>query len=97
MRITDREKKIIRDAARSIFGPDVSIFLFGSRVGDTVKGGDIDLYIETTRPSPLQNKISFLSRLKWELDDQRIDVVVNAPDKKDRAIYHIARQTGVRI
>jgi uncharacterized protein len=97
MRITERERKIIRDTASSIFGPDVKIFLFGSRVDDTLKGGDIDLYVETTRPSPLQNKISFLSRLKWELDDQRIDVVVRAPDKKDKAIYHIARQTGVRI
>ena len=97
MRLTESEIIIIRDAARRLFGSNIKIFLFGSRVDDSRKGGDIDLYIETEKDSLLQDKISFLSQLKWDLGDQKIDVLVNAPNIEDRKIFHIARQTGVEL
>lgn len=97
MRLTESEIIIIKDAARQLFGSNIKIFLFGSRVDDSRKGGDIDLYIETEKDSLLQDKISFLSQLKWDLGDQKIDVLVNAPNIEDRKIFHIARQTGVEL
>lgn len=97
MRLTESEKRIIKAAAKNLFGTNVKIFLFGSRVNDSQKGGDIDLYIETEKHALLQDKISFLSLLKWNLGDQKIDVVVNAPNKNDQNIFHIARQTGVEL
>lgn len=97
MRLTESEIIIIKDAARQLFGSNIKIFLFGSRVDDSRKGGDIDLYIETEKDSLLQDKISFLSQLKWDLGDQKIDVLVNAPNIEDREIFHIARQTGVEL
>ncbi|MBC2713428.1 MAG: nucleotidyltransferase domain-containing protein [Desulfosarcina sp.] len=97
MRLTESEKRIIKKAAKNLFGPNVKILLFGSRVDDSRKGGDIDLYIETEKHALLQDKISFLSLLKWNLGDQKIDVVVNAPNKNDQKIFHIARQTGVEL
>jgi len=46
MRITQIQKHIICETAEKYFGSDVHIWLFGSRVNDQAKGGDIDLYIE---------------------------------------------------
>ena len=42
MRLSDRLKNLILSAVDSSFG-DVQIYLFGSRVDDSRKGGDIDI------------------------------------------------------
>lgn len=97
MRLTDAEITIIKMEATKVFGPGTRIFLFGSRVDDSRKGGDIDLYVEVEHPVQLQDKISFITHLKMTLGDQKIDVVVNAPNKKDQRIFHIARQTGIEL
>jgi uncharacterized protein len=97
MRLSGSERAIIKESARKIFGSNTKIFLFGSRIDDSRKGGDIDLYIEAEKNTCLQDKISFTSILKWNLGDQRIDVLVNSPNTKDRKIFHIARKTGVEL
>ncbi|PIP39672.1 MAG: DNA polymerase subunit beta [Desulfobacterales bacterium CG23_combo_of_CG06-09_8_20_14_all_51_8] len=97
MRLTDSEIIIIKSSAKAFFGPNAKIFLFGSRVDDSRKGGDIDLYVETEKPTPLQDKISFITHLKLNLGDQKIDVVVNAPNKNDQKIFHDAKRTGIEL
>jgi predicted nucleotidyltransferase len=97
MRLTDSEIAIIKASGQNIFGPKTRIFLFGSRTDGSRKGGDIDLYVETQKPSQIQDKISFITHLKMNLGDQKIDVVVNAPNKKNQRIFHIARQTGIEL
>jgi predicted nucleotidyltransferase len=97
MRLTDSERKIIKESAKNIFGTRAKVFLFGSRVDDSLKGGDIDLYIETEKQTQLQDKISFITNLKWKLGDQKIDVLVNSPNSKQKDIYRIARETGIEI
>lgn len=47
MRLTETEINVIKHSACDVFGSDVVVFLFGSRVDDTKKRGDIDLYIKT--------------------------------------------------
>ena len=47
MRLTPSQHSAIRTTATEIFGEDVIIWLFGSRVDDDKRGGDIDLLIET--------------------------------------------------
>ncbi len=44
MRLSDFEIKSIKEVAKKNFGESVKITLFGSRVDDTKRGGDIDLY-----------------------------------------------------
>ena len=97
MRLTDFEKNTIRETASNIFGPSAKVFLFGSRVDDFNKGGDIDLFIDSTQKISLYEKIAFISKLKLKLGDQKIDVIVNSPVKKDRKIVRIARETGIEI
>lgn len=97
MRLTDFEKVTIKETAKDIFGSDAKMFLFGSRTDDSIKGGDIDLFIETSKNSSLQDKISFIVKLKLKLGDQKIDVVVNSPKQKDKKIFRIAKETGIEI
>jgi hypothetical protein len=41
VRISDYQRKIILESAKKLFGDDVQVRLFGSRVDDVKKGGDI--------------------------------------------------------
>jgi len=76
MRLTPTEIEMIKKTFYEVFG-DGKIYLFGSRVDDSLKGGDIDLFIDTVTTNKLQKKIEFLSALKQRIGDQKIDVVIS--------------------
>ena len=46
MRLDDKTREIIKSEVASQLGAEASVRLFGSRVDDTQRGGDIDLLIE---------------------------------------------------
>jgi predicted nucleotidyltransferase len=98
MRLSEFEKRIIKNAAKDIFGEDTEVFIFGSRVDDTRKGGDIDIYLKClNEENILDKKIRYLIKLENSLGEQRIDVVIN--DRKDnfKPIFQIAEATGIRL
>lgn len=70
------------------------VFLFGSRVDDTQRGGDIDLLVMSTRINPDQGRKIKL-RLLDLLGAQKIDLIV-AQDET-RPFVRIARKQGVRL
>jgi predicted nucleotidyltransferase len=75
---------------------DGEIYLFGSRIDDSKKGGDIDLYLVVEDPSNLfEKKIKFLARLKRELGEQKIDIVFNTD--KNRLIEQEAIKWGIKL
>lgn len=74
---------------------NVPVWLFGSRVDDAAKGGDIDLYVELPQPA----SALAVARTRGDLADalgQNVDLVINDGRCK-RPIYAIARETGVRL
>lgn len=99
MRLNARQVAAIRHATAETFGQRAQVWLFGSRVDDNKRGGDIDLMIQ---PDPacaddlLQKKIDMLGRLERLLGERRIDVVVEQ-SQDNRSIVQIARDTGVRL
>ena len=100
MRLKDTAIDTIRKYAREYFGNDSEVYLFGSRVDDHSKGGDIDLLIKTNIPSNehLDKKLDFLTKLNITLGLQKIDVIVqpnNAKSKRD--IVRIAENKGEKI
>jgi predicted nucleotidyltransferase len=100
MRITETERRVLRDEARKAFGADSKVFLFGSRVDDA-RGGDIDLLVETGNmghAAVFEAQLRFLARVKLALGEQKIDVLVDYPDRKSRPeILRIARAEGVQL
>jgi len=91
MRLTSKEVEAITDTFKAVFGMG-QISLFGSRVDDTKKGGDIDLYVESDGAT-LEQKIDFLVKLKDKIGEQKIDVVLSRD--KNRRIEQEAIKEGV--
>jgi len=95
MRLNEKQLDSIKRNFKKIFKSG-KIYLFGSRVDDTKRGGDIDLYISTQNKDDLTyKKIQFLAKVKREIGEQRIDVVFDYG--QDRLIDKIAKQEGVEL
>lgn len=99
MRLTEHEIDVIKATARRMFGGAVKVWLFGSRVDDSKRGGDIDLYIETngTAAECLEREMKFYASLQRLLGEQRIDIVVHRRGTTMRAIDEEARRTGIPL
>ena len=52
MRLQSKEVDAIRQAAKDTFMSGTAVFLFGSRVDDSKRGGDIDLLVELPEAMP---------------------------------------------
>jgi predicted nucleotidyltransferase len=99
MRLSDRERETVRQAAKDCFEPDAVLRLFGSRLRDARKGGDIDLLIETSMIDAAQIAKAhhrFLSQVYAHLGEQRIDLLIDYMARQQRMpIYEIAHVQGV--
>ena len=98
MRLTAKQAEVISSAVREIYGEDSRLWLFGSRVDDTRRGGDIDLLV---RPDSgggyaLIDKIRLLGKLERGLGERKIDIVIETPDDQ-RAIVKIAHERGIPL
>jgi len=95
MRLTYFETEAIIKSFKEVFESG-KIYLFGSRVDDTLKGGDIDLYIDTAdKETLIEKKIDFLVSLKRKIGEQKIDVVFSRD--KNRLIEQEALTKGVEL
>lgn len=95
MRLSSKYKEVIKKYFYEFF-ENGEIYLFGSRVDDTKKGGDIDLYLVLKEHTDLfEKKLKFLSRIKRELGDQKIDIVFNTD--ATRLIEKEAIQWGIKL
>ncbi len=99
MRLTEHQKKSIIENSKIIFGEDSKIYLFGSRVDDNKRGGDIDLFVECAKDkNNYDNKISFVARLYVAIGEQKIDVVLKTIDEEDdRLIVSEALSKGILL
>lgn len=99
MRLTTEQADIIRQTARRRFGGDVRVWLFGSRVDDSARGGDIDLLVETgtTPDNAFRESVAFETDLQLALGDQKIDILLRHPGIPEAPIHRIARKTGVEL
>ena len=101
MRLTDQQHATIRAIVTETFGAGAGVWLFGSRVDDSRRGGDIDLLIETDQVdinTITRAEIAFLTRLQMKLGDQKIDVLLDYPSRKNHPpIFSIARKIGILL
>ena len=97
MRLKKEHIESIKNIAIDTFGNNVSIYLFGSRVDDSKKGGDIDLYLETdTKEELFEKKIAMLTNLKKAIGEQKIDLVINN-FSTEKFIFKVAKEEGILL
>ena len=99
MRLTPDQTAAILELAGKHFGGDCRVTLFGSRVDDARRGGDIDLFVETSLGSQEAHdaRVPFLVELKRRIGDRRIDLVVATPESREKPIHQVAREEGVLL
>lgn len=96
MRLTSNERELIKKAFLENF-QDGKIYLFGSRVDDRKRGGDIDLYLCPTQKYENERELrrKFLIKLDEYIGEQKIDAVM-AKDE-NRLIEQVALRDGIEL
>ncbi len=90
MRLSEKEKKTIKELAHQVFGEGTRVYIFGSRSDDTKKGGDIDLFITNKNKKHLtvKAKVNYLARLKSIIGDQKIDAVLDTQANQSKKSFY---------
>jgi predicted nucleotidyltransferase len=95
MRITEHEKNVIIDAAKSV-DADAKVWLFGSRADDGKKGGDIDIAILSEKISKdVMQEIKVRRFICDRIGEQKIDIVTTTNGKE--AIFRLAVAEGIQL
>jgi predicted nucleotidyltransferase len=98
MRLTQYELISIKKAFKEVF-QNGDIYLFGSRIDDDKKGGDIDLYIDLGCVIDIEiiikKKAQFKLKLYDSIGEQKIDVVIST--NKSRNIEKVAIKDGIKL
>ncbi|PPD33758.1 MAG: hypothetical protein CTY19_06225 [Methylomonas sp.] len=99
MRLTIQQIQLVKKTVDSVLNAPNNIWLFGSRVYDNKRGGDIDLFIETE--TPCANRAETICRLYgalvMTLGEQKIDILLKDQNTVESPIFEIARHTGVLL
>lgn len=68
MRLTPEQIAIIRDTTHRVAGANAFVSLYGSRLDDSRRGGDVDLLIESTPVVTLMQRASIKTTLEQKLN-----------------------------
>ena len=74
MRLTENEISVIKGSVLG-FDPDAKIYLFGSRVNNLGKGGDIDILVISEKIG-FAEKIKIKTKIFKEIEEQKLDIIV---------------------
>lgn len=78
MRLTDGEQAAIKASAQEVFGPAAIVRVFGSRLDDDRRGGDIDLHVQVDGPGETIGRSGSLrSLLNKRVGERDYDIVVS--------------------
>lgn len=95
MRLSDQQKKVIIETFRELF-PNHKLYLYGSRVDQNSKGGDIDLLIVGKTYITLREKNKFKIELFKKLGEQKIDIVSYLENDYD-SFYDLIKEGAILL
>ena len=96
MRLTRQEVSAIKAAAADTFGATAIVRLFGSRVDDSLRGGDTDLHIEVDQiDDEWAKRADFETALFRRIDPRKVDLILSERGKTPRGFERIAYRDGV--
>jgi len=99
MRLSESTCAVIRSTVQDVFGSGATVKLFGSRINDNARGGDIDLLVELASASTeLERKtLQLITKLQLRIGDQPIDLLVLDPSTPRQTIHEHAILTGMTL
>ncbi len=95
MRLTASEVTAIREEIGRV-DPSAEVYLYGSRVDDKARGGDIDLLVISEAVGfreMLRLRTRILDRIGW----QQLDLVVRRRDQVTEPLAAVAQETGIKL
>ena len=93
MRLSDRERNAIVSAVHR-YDAQAQVFLFGSRVDDAKKGGDIDILVRSASIGPDERRR--IRRAIYDtIGEQKIDIRVAAD--LANPLVRVAQRSGVLL
>jgi predicted nucleotidyltransferase len=96
MRLTDSQIQTIRQLARQVAGSRSRVRVFGSRLDDNARGGDIDLMLElpesVDNPALMAAQMSAL--VSRAMHGRKVDVLLSAPNLARLPIHDLAFKEG---
>ena len=96
MRLTREQTQIVLQTINQLAGSSARAYLFGLRLDDQARGGDVDLLVETPTPTPLIKR----ARLKHVLESRLkmpIDLVVYSLSTEPTTFQQIARARAIPL
>jgi predicted nucleotidyltransferase len=90
MRLSPKQIEIILSTSQEVMGVDVLVWLYGSRLDDGRRGGDVDLLIEACASHGLLSKARLKTRLEQRLQ-LPVDVLLAPRGKSHSAFIALAK------
>ncbi|MBK7357399.1 nucleotidyltransferase domain-containing protein [Propionivibrio sp.] len=96
MRLTNHQAVEIVKLACQITQRPVVVRVFGSRLDDDAKGGDLDLLIELDRPvaNPALLSAQLSAEVSRLIDGRKVDVLLTVPNLLRLPIHDVAIREG---
>lgn len=99
MRLTQQQIAHIRQSVRDVAGTGARGWLFGSRVDDHARGGDIDLLLQldsgVSEPAALACRVA--TRVSRGIHGRKVDVLRSAPNLTQLPIHTLAQAEGIEL
>ncbi len=96
MRLTPVQRQQLRQQLAQRVGEDCEFLVFGSRLRDDVKGGDLDLLVRS--PRPVDDRVYTEALLgavaERVMDGRKVDLLLIDPNTTLYPIHRAALQTG---
>jgi predicted nucleotidyltransferase len=80
-------------------GATARVWLFGSRVRDDARGGDVDLLLEVDSAvdEPARLAAQLAAKVSRSMQGRKVDVLIKAPNLLHLPIHTIAVAQGLRL
>jgi predicted nucleotidyltransferase len=99
MRLTPQQASHIRTLVAQLAGSTARVSLFGSRVRDDARGGDVDLLLEVdsavAEPALLAARLA--AKVSRNMQGRKVDVLIKAPNLLHLPIHTVALAQGLRL
>jgi predicted nucleotidyltransferase len=99
MRLSESVQATLVEVFQSVFSPGDELYLFGSRLRDELRGGDIDLLVSSSASIEelVASRSRFAGILSRQLEGRKVDIVLYREGAEKQPIHIKAFEEGIRL